>query len=339
MGKFVSVDSGKYNTKFYGFDSGTGTLTSGKRRTKISEGTFDDDMLEIGTILARVDGGPVYKIGNGARVEAEMITSKKDEIHKVTTLVAIAEMIGESSQDVDVAIGIPFQTAGIPEQRIEYKDFILPDTEHTVELKTSSEGQVRKVQFTFGRRLVYPESIGVVYEFPQHMGDIAGIVDIGSLNTNNTYCAGYMPVQENSFTDEMGGHNMLSGLAGGLSSELNMRVDVNLVIATLRRSLDKRMLYPKNKDEAIQQKSKEFIDLYLLEHVKNIKRKLDTKQWPTGFMNLCMIGGTVRLLRHEITEVFGDVFIPEKPDMVNASGFLKKMCSDAGIDITGIAKA
>jgi hypothetical protein len=55
-------------------------------------------------------------------------------------------------------------------------------------------------------------------------------------------------------------------------------------------------------------------------------------------MNFVGIGGTSRLLQHELREVFGErFFIPERPEFVNARGFLNKLCADDGIDI--ISKA
>ena len=77
------------------------------------------------------------------------------------------------------------------------------------------------------------------------------------------------------------------------------------------------------------------IDRYLLEHVRQIKQRCDTRQWPLEFMNIVCMGGTARLLKNEIYQVFGEeTFIPEAPEFVNVKGFLKKMCADDGIDLT-----
>ncbi len=331
--KYVAVDCGKYNTKACTYHEEAGEYARTKFRTKIGKGDFSDDMLERGSFIVRVDGGEVYKIGNGASTEAELETSKKSEIHKICTMSAIAMMLKENSKDVNVVIGIPNQIAGDPKQRNEYKDFIIPEGEHTVEIKTTAEGAPQKITFQLNKRCVYPEGIGVLYEYPSALGEITGIIDIGNLNTNNTYCVNYEPQQDHSFTDELGGKILISGLAQQLTGELGARVDDNLVASTLLKDVSKRYLVSKSGDKECEEKSRKIIKEYLMEHVQNIKRKLDAKRWPTSFMNLCIIGGTVKILKPELEEVFGNVFIPDKPEYVNVEGFLRKFCANDGIDV------
>ena len=112
---------------------------------------------------------------------------------------------------------------------------------------------------------------------------------------------------------------------------------MNLVSNALLKPYEERFL--RHRDPAIQQRSKEIIDKYLLSHVREIRRAADTHQWPLDFMNIVVVGGTARLLSRELYEVFGDqTFIPENPEFVNASGFLKKMCADQDIDLTALRK-
>ena len=54
-------------------------------------------------------------------------------------------------------------------------------------------------------------------------------------------------------------------------------------------------------------------------------------------MNIVFIGGTAALLERELRATFGDnIIIPERPEYINASGFLKKICADDGIDMTSV---
>ena len=93
---------------------------------------------------------------------------------------------------------------------------------------------------------------------------------------------------------------------------------------------------PSSGNEEIRDKSKKIIDEYLLEHVRTIKRKCDTRHWPLEFMDIVCVGGTSKLLKREIEEVFGvNTFIPEDPEYSNVRGFLKKLCADDGIDVGG----
>lgn len=338
MASYISVDCGKYNTKACAFDGKSGSLKKFKFRTKVGEGTFEDDMFEKGTFIVQVDGGTVYKVGNGGRNEPELETTKKTEIHRICTLAGAAMAAGNDGKDgVDIVIGIPLQVANIPEERIAYKDYILggEGTVHTVKLKKDPSSEPVEIKLEFKRRLVYPEGLGALYEYPQKVDGPTAIIDIGNLNTNNTYAEGFTVNMESCFTDELGGKVLISGLAQELTSELGMRCDDNLAASTLLRPLEARALRPKNGDKAVAEKSRSIINNYLLEHVRAIKRKCDTRHWPLDFMNIICIGGTAKLLSHEIEEVFGEnTFIPDSPEYVNACGFLKKMCADAGVDIS-----
>ena len=332
----IAVDCGKFDTKVAVLSFGEEGESSYKRfkfRTKASDGTFIDDMLEKGTVIVEIDG-KTYKVGPGATKAAEMETSKKSEIHKICTLTALAEcMRSQEPTEIDVVIGIPYQICIIPEERIDYKNYILPDKEHTIKIMCNSKKDPTNVVFHIKKKLVYPESIGVLYMYPTISSELTGIVDIGNLNINNTYCDMFQPVQDKSFTEELGGEMLISGLAQTLSSELGSRVDTNLVAATLKKPLKDRFLVFKNKDEAISEKSKKIIDKYLEDYVRDIKEKLNVKKWPLDFMQLVFVGGTTSLVKNEIIKVFGEnVFIPDDPEYANVEGFLKKMCADDKID-------
>ena len=335
--KYISIDCGKYNTKLSAFDEATGKIANRKVRTKTSKGTFIDDMLERGTFITQVDDGEVYKIGADAENEPDLETSKKSEIHRICTLTAIAMALGPGEhEDICVAIGIPLQLSKIPEERIEYKDYILgPEGgKHTVKLKTSSTGPVIESAYTIKERYVYPEGNGVVYEYPVTLGGQVGIIDIGNLNINNVYVDHYRPVRASSFTDELGGKVLISGLAQELTSELGSRVNDNMTASVLLQPYESRYLTPANGNRDIEERSRDIIDNYLLEHVRAIKRKCDSRHWPLDFMQVVCIGGTTKLLTKELAEVFGDnVMIPPNPEYINANGFLRKMCADHDIDI------
>lgn len=340
--RYCAVDTGKKDTKLKSFDPDTKKTMLLKFCTKISEGTFDDDMFEKGTFIVQVDDGPVYKIGHGARNEPEMETSKKSEIHRVCTYAAVALACGCSEHmNVNIAIGIPFKLCEIPEERISYKKYILgePGVLHKVRIKTTCSGPVHTSNFTFNKTNVYPEGIGTLYEFPARLQGITGIIDIGNLNTNYLYCDSFLINSDGCHTNEMGGKILITGLSGMLSGELGARVDVPLAAATLLKPYQERYLPANNGNKELSIRSKALIDQFLLEHVRSIKQACDAKHWPLLFMNLVFVGGTSRLLQNEIREVFGEnVFIPDAPEYVNVNGFLRKLCADDGIDLEAETK-
>lgn len=336
MSHYIAVDSGKYNTKTAFYNTDTNRISLSKIRTKISEGTFIDDMFGKGTAIVQIDDGPVYKIGADAKTEPDMETTKKSDIHKVMTYAAIAIALPEDDDNLSVAIGMPLQYANVPEERIDYKNFIFggEGVFHTVRIKTSPSSEIRTVSFAFGKRLVYPEGIGVIYSYPEKLDGISAVIDIGNLNTNSLYVDHMEVDNEASFTDELGGKVLISNLSRSLEAELGMRVNENLCAKTLLKPLDQRFLVPTNGNKEIQEKSREIISKALIEHAKLIRQKCDTRHWPLNFMDVTFIGGTTRLLKNELIQVFGEnIFIPDKADFVNAAGFLKKMCADSNINI------
>lgn len=105
-------------------------------------------------------------------------------------------------------------------------------------------------------------------------------------------------------------------------------MDDNYVAKVLKQPKDKRKLVPNKPNPEIEEQSKNMIDEYLLNHVKMIKRRCDSKHWSLDFMKLVFIGGTSALLENEIRDVFGqDVFIPKNPEYANVKGFLRILCA------------
>jgi len=303
----------------------------------MSEGNFDDDMFDKSTFIVQVDGSPVVKIGNGAKYEPDMETSKKTDVHRICTLAATAMIFGQTGErHGDVVIGIPMQLIDIPEERISYKDYILgkEGEKHHVRIKTDCEGPVYDIEFSFDKRYVYPEGIGPVYQEAEKCSGAAGIIDIGNLNTNNLYLDRFQIIDEASFSSELGGKVVISGLAQALSAELGARVDDNLAANVLLRPYEERFLTAKNGDERIKERSRRVIDTYLIEHVRSIKSRCDTKHWPIEFMDILCVGGTSKLLARELKIVFGaNLWIPQDPEYTNVRGFLRRLTASAGIDI------
>lgn len=329
MERFVAIDSGKYATKVAVYDNKTNTVKMFKFRTKISDGHFADDALEKNTVVMEHDG-KIYKVGNGAVEQADLVTSKMGDIHKVCVLTALA--ICASSNEVDdihVAVGIPVKEWENVEKRVMYKTFILPEGETTVKLMQSSDTPPIEKKFRIASRHVYPESQGALFltQVAPLTSDTVAVLDIGNLNINCTCWTNKELDRESSLTDELGGNILISGLAQELSSEFS-RCNENYVAKMLRGDKADRMLKPNRKNPDVEKRSKELIDRYLLNHVKEIKRKCDAKHWSLDYMTLVFIGGTSDLLRDEIKQVFGDeAYVPRNPEFANVAGFLRVMCA------------
>ncbi len=335
MKRYIAIDSGKYATKVAVYNENNEknddifNITKFKFRTKISEGFFEDDALEKNTVIAEYNN-KTYKIGNGALIEAELNTSKASEIHKICILTAIAMNVSDNETDeIYAAAGIPVKIWENVEKRNEYKQYIFPDDEITIKLMTSSESEPVIKKFKIISRHVFPESQGALFLndiLPETNGTV-GVIDIGNLNINCTSWTRRELDREYSLTDELGGNIMISGLAQELTAEFS-RVDENYVGKVLKLPYEQRKLIPNKPNPDIEERSKAIIDDYLINHVKMIKRKCDSKHWSLDFMKLVFIGGTSALLEREINQVFGsEVYIAPNPEYANVLGFLRVLCS------------
>lgn len=335
MERYIAVDSGKSATKFASYNTTDwekkGYVLKGKFRTKIGVGNFEDDMLENNTFVAKFstdENEAVYKIGNGALSEAEMETSKRTDIHKMCTLLAIAMQCSEDEVDeVHAAIGIPVKDFENVAKRNEYRNFILPDGEIAVTYKKSASAEPVTIRFRIISKHVYPETLGALFVDGVDGSEPTAIIDIGHLNINlSVYSNGTEPDQDYSLTDVLGGNNLVTGLSQELSSAFSL-CDEKTTARVLAGPREERYLHPVRPNKRVEEESRELINRYLLKHVREIRKRCDGKRWPIEFMNLVFIGGTTAFLDDEIREVFGDnVIIPDEPEFANVLGFLRIMC-------------
>ena len=324
MERYIAVDSGKFATKIAWANEDFTGFQKGMFRTRMGHGSFEDDAIEYGTYVCEIDG-KVMKIGNGALQDASLETSKKSEVHKYSTLLAIALIASPNEiDDIHCAIGIPVGEYKVVEKRNEYRDYILPSGSVTVKYK-SQRGDVEERTFNIVKKYVYPESAGGIYLDIKRNMDTAAVIDIGNLNVNATYFSNKEPDFSCSVTSEFGGQILINGLVSELSSAFT-RCDERNVGKLLKGPIEDRYLHPVSPNPQVEEGSRILIDEYLLDHVKKIRRTCDSKGWALDYMPVTFIGGTSALLRKEIYEVFGEeAFIPEKPEFANAIGFLRRM--------------
>jgi len=331
MKRFISIDAGKHATKATHYDPKTKKIRKFTFCTKIGEGDFRDDALEKKTYIAEINGH-TYKIGNGARGNgATLETSKQSEDHKLCTLLAIAYFCSDNEVDeVNVAVGLPAKEWAVVSKREDFKEYIFPEGETTVTIKTSSEAAPAKKTFTIRHKYVFPESIGALFQddSPEvNKNSFYGVLDIGNLNLNATVWQGTELQQDVSVTDELGAAALIQGLSQELTSRFS-RCDENFVAMLLSKGPEKRFLIPNGGNvEEVMKESKEFIKQYLLEHARKIKRCCDGRKWSLDYMHLIAIGGTSIILKDELKEVFGEsLHILGCQTFANSLGFLRMMC-------------
>lgn len=357
MIKYIAVDSGKFETKVAVWYPPMQLPQKCSFRTLMEEGQFHDDSLLNNTYLARIDGN-VYKIGNGASGEAELMTSKMTPIHRACILTAIAKFASDDGTDeFHVAIGTPVSEFKNSFNRRQYKYYILTNDrgesmagtlqnaketgcdieepkaeEFEIEFKESSIEPVKKRKFKIISRHVYPESAGVLYMNLVKYKDAGtvGVIDIGGSTAQGVLYENFEPaLNRGFFCIENGGAVLAKGLAAKVTSEFS-RIDECSARKLIHNKPEYRYLQPNSGDEnykkEIRSRSQKVIHDYLVNYMREIQNACNAAQWPLDFMTIAFMGGTANVTMDIIHEVFGNgVEIVKESKFANALGFLKRL--------------
>ena len=245
MERFISVDSGKFGTKVAEYHKDTDKTTVFTFRSKCSDGDFRDDAIESQTVVVEIDG-QVYKIGNGARgTGAALETNKKSDLHRLSTLTALAMLASSNEKDVmNVAIELPAKEWAVVSKRMDYKEYMLPEGDVTISIKKNSSSSIVKKTFTIKNRYVFPESIGALFmnetiKMSANPTSITGVIDIGNLNLNATLWQGTELLQDKSTTADLGGAILIQELSQELTS--NIVPCDELITANILKSEDQSL--------------------------------------------------------------------------------------------------
>lgn len=329
--KYVSVDAGKGDTKVSVYQEGQPIKTY-LYNTKYSEGDFCDDALEKNTFIAEIDG-KTYKVGNGALQSAELEVTKKSEIHKISTLLALA-MVAEPDEidEFHVVIGCPLSEYAVPSIRMDYMNYMLPDGEVTVKIKRKSDLAPEIKTFCIKSKKVLPETAGVFFLSlnEKYDGEPVGIIDIGNGTAIGAVYSDYAIDHEFDFTNMQGGDILVSSLSELLStkySRYNSKYTLKLLLKpTAERKLAGRSDLSEEEQKKNEEESAKLIHDHIVKHLREIRRSCDAKQWSIDYMSLIFAGGTSFMLKKEVKEVFGDnVTFAKYGVHSNCLGFLLRL--------------
>ncbi|MCR5670692.1 MAG: ParM/StbA family protein [Butyrivibrio sp.] len=330
MERFIAVDSGKYATKVAEYNAKKESIRTFSIRTKVSDGDFRDDAIEEHTVVIKI-GDATYKVGNGARGQGVALeTDKKTDTHKICVLTALATVASANEVDeMNVSVGMPTLDWAQPGKRDDFKKFILPEGEITVELKKDSNSEVVKKTFKIKNRYVFPESSGAIWqdEVAETLSptSIIGVLDIGNLNLNATLWQGTEPIIDKSTTADLGGALLIRELSQEISANI---VPCNeLITANIIKSEERALPAGTNVTDEQRENSRQLIKKVLLEHARKVRRVCNTKDWSLDVMKIVAIGGTAKDIEDELKEVFGNIGILPNPTFCNALGYLRMMCA------------
>ncbi len=322
MIKLISVDCGKAATKTCLKTSTSNQVTKTSFPTRVCE-KADKDCLEtlsgIGNtgFITEYDG-KVYAVGDIATSDDSLTSnqdSKNDIKHKIATLTSIGRSVN-NDDCVKAVIGCPIEQFFNKQNREKYLENILPSGRINISVNEIT------THFSIIEKKVLPESTGILYGKPAlFAGKLAGIIDIGGLNMNAALIDDLKLVSGSCFTDKLGRR----GIENEIRRYANDTYESSFS-ATEINSFIRKGYITDNNDPQMENRSREFINNTLGEHLVKIVNACIRHGWNLRNMDLFFIGGGAILLRSKISAAFPKAFIAENADFANAEGFLVNLC-------------
>ena len=173
--KLVSVDCGKANTKVCAYDTNTSETREEIIATNVAKRNALVELCMKGSqyIISMESSDPEicgdWMVGVMGG-ESSYSNSKKDMIHKIMTLVAIA-LVTENGDTVIPSIGCPMSVFSNGEMKADYYDYIFPNGRVDIRIN----GTDRYYYSEKEKGCVFPESFGALVMLPDHFEKRTGI--------------------------------------------------------------------------------------------------------------------------------------------------------------------
>ena len=250
----------------------------------------------------------------------EVDNSKDTELHKICVITTLA-IACDDGDKADVTIGFPLYRFYHKEERIEYKNNMLPLGKHTVTIDGN------KKTFEIVRAAVRPEGYGAVHYKQDLFRDrTVNVVDIGGLNVNaSTYKNGIL--QEGNITTlQKGGIMLYTDSLAALKTIANEKMLKALDPLSPEAIEDDVIRGYHELIEGSEEKLRDVRTVFVNDIFNELmKKKFDMTK------KIFFMGGTSLILKKELTEKFGDdicIFgAGNIKDMqfINAEGFYRGM--------------
>lgn len=316
--KIVAVDCGKADTKVCCYsteDAGVKSMIIPTKLTPSSElmaatGSEDEYRVSINGQGEDTDGE--WIIGS-LKGQTSYSNSKKDRIHRIITLTAIALCV-DNGDTVIASMGCPLTLFDDTDGKNQYFNYILKKGRVDITIN----GKNHYFYIEKDKCLVFPESFGAVFMYKKSFESNVGVIDIGGLNVNASYFSSGKPDMDLCRTEKLGYYSIISTLRKKINTYCDSSFGDEQIKAFLKQG------YVTNRKE-----TSKIIENVLDEHFQKIEKVLI--EWDLDSLNLIFIGGTSELLRKQIERRFNKkAYIPDNPNFVNAKGFLKVMLKQLG---------
>lgn len=316
MNRKIAIDTGKHTTKVVAETKGNTT----KRISLVTAMKENVTMTQDPTNHIIEYKGTKYLVGSQAKTFMEVDNSKDTELHKICVITTLAVACDDGDK-TDVTIGFPLDRFYHKEERIEYKNNMLPLGKH----KVTIDGN--KKTFEIVRAAVRPEGYGAVHYKQDLFRDrTVNVVDIGGLNVNaSTYKNGIL--QEGNITTlQKGGIMLYTDSLAALKTIANEKMLKALDPLSPEAIEDDVIRGYHELIEGSEEKLRDVRTVFVNDIFNELmKKKFDMTK------KIFFMGGTSLILKKELTEKFGDdicIFgAGNIKDMqfINAEGFYRGM--------------
>lgn len=266
--------------------------------TLVSKG--DSRMYQGGYIVTDYNGEN-YVVGDENKtVNTNVLLSKMDSKHKLTTLVAIHQIVSNNAT-IELYVGLPIHSFYNSEYRKEYIKFY---NEGIVSLTVN---KTRKT-FTIAKVVALPESVGHVFNYPTD--SLMGVIDIGYTTIDGAVFKDCSPILDTVFS-LVDGANPFKTM---VRDQLNKELLLNIQPYQLDEILTKGMFGSKREKAhvIIQQCKKQYLRKIVNEMLKH--------SWEIQTLPIVFTGGGSILLK-EMIEEFETFRVSENCIYDNLDGF------------------
>ncbi len=322
--RYIAVDSGKADTKVCTKLNSDGSVAKRTFPTRVEEKS-DRSCLNSLTGVSSTGfiteyDGKIYGVGDIVSSDDSFTSnqnSKNDLTHKIATLTGIAGSVN-NDDTVNVAIGCPIEIYTSKINRDKYLENILPSGRIDISINNNSK------HFTINKKLVLPESLGIVFANPKLFdGKYVGVIDIGGLNVNAAAVNKGKIASEACFTEKLGRRT----IEKEVKEYAEQKYETTFSTAEICSFVDQGYVLD-NVDPKAEEESKKYIAEILQGHIDKINKACQKHGWNLRNMNLVFIGGTSIILKDTIMATFPKAVIIENANYANAQGFLEKLCKE-----------
>ncbi len=332
--RYLSVDSGKSDTKTCVMVNSDCTIVNTSFPTRVKEKGINDCLETIGGLgntgfIVEYDGKN-YTVGSIVNTDDGFTNnrnSKNDLIHKIATLTAIANSVN-TGDEVYVAIGCPIELYQNKENRELYLESILPSGR--IDLTVNGTHK----HFMIVKKTVLPESTGIFLSHPRYfMEKIVGIIDIGGLNLNGALVNNTNLVPESCFTEKLGRRSIDKIVKDYAEREYDTSFSMSEINHYIRQGYIKD-----NLDHEKEETSRLFISNTLRDHFVKIINACLNHGWNLRNMDLVFTGGSSVLHERLIRKIYPSALIADDTVFSNAEGFLIHLCASEHIKVNRIRR-